>query len=534
MTRRTTTRLRRLERELTAAPGPAVSECVDALLGLARESRYTVPSPSRRDPIGFIESLLARRSNRLADAAERAAAAAASRLDLPGRSGLAGRLGYRLSAVVPVLLSSDASHDRESGLMLIEAAKQWSLVPHAARMLDGDLQSETDLALSAIEACVEQLHDGPVTEPAAFERALAAVLDAASGIGTNGDRRILGVALSMLTPAVLAGRYGRFAETWLDDAPETLQLRLRSALRALAGPQGAARALELIVRPSLRRASAERIGAAVDQAERVSLLNKAHLARRPLRRSALRARLEATTRVSVSSYIESHARSLSGWVDALSVAPQQRTALLEPLLAHPNSDARLAAVIRPAPSLGFDQALDASEPVAHAAALRLALPTRRDPEAGLVEQRVRSTLQRSPHASVRRLAGRMTTREDAAPLALVALRHALARDRSAVVSELADRITREDPLAFALAARLGLADELLGPLSDAMRSGSPRSVASAARTLASARDPRAEKMLSVCATHDDARVRANAIESAAARARRWRKSMPIYRPDDAH
>ncbi|MEO0629986.1 MAG: hypothetical protein AAFY46_04570, partial [Planctomycetota bacterium] len=231
---------------------------------------------------------------------------------------------------------------------------------------------------------------------------------------------------------------------------------------------------------------------------------------------------------------ESHARALPGWLDALGVAPEQRTTLLEPLLAHPDSDARLAAAIRSAPSLGFDQALDTSGPVAHAAALRLGLPARRDPAAGLVEAAVRATLRRSPHASVRRLASRMTTREDAAPLAWVAMRHALARDRSAVVDSIGDRIAREDPSAFALAARLGLADELLGPLADALRSGSPRSVASAARTLASARDPRAEKMLSVCATHDDARVRANAIESAAARARRWRKSMPIYRPDDAH
>ncbi|MEO0631232.1 MAG: hypothetical protein AAFY46_10985, partial [Planctomycetota bacterium] len=308
MTRRTTTQLRTLERELAAAQGPSVVLCINALLDFATASRPTLPSESRHDPVGFIESLLARRSNRLAETAERAAGAAACRLDTPSRSTLAARLGSRLSTLVPMLLSSDSASDRESGLALVGAAKQWSLVPHAARMLDGDSQPESDLALDAIEACVTESADRPVTEPAAFERALAAVLDAASGVGTMWDRRILGVALFMLTPPVLAGRYGRFAETWLDDAPETLQLRLRSALRSLDGPQGAARALELIVKPSLRRAAAERIGAAKDQAGRASLLSRAHLARRPVRRSALRSRLEPTSRVSVSVCIESHAR----------------------------------------------------------------------------------------------------------------------------------------------------------------------------------------------------------------------------------
>ena len=543
MTRRAPHLIRHLANELAAADAAGADRYARDLVELARSLRRTLPAASRHDPVGVIERLLARRSNRFADDAERAAARGLLRLDASERARLAQRLEPRLHALVPALLAADSPEDREAGLALVGHARSWACVPQAAGIVGRHSPRETDLALDAIAACAASLSDPHQPEPAAFERAIAAVLDAATHHGTGRERRVLAVALMLLTPPVLAGRFGRAAESWLDDAPQAVQLALRSSLRTLEGPLGVGRALELLVRPDLRRAAAERLASAAEPDEHRALLHRAHLGRRPLRRTALRSRLEPLARTTLADGARSfapaplgavEARALPGWLDLLAIPSGDRTPLLEPLLAHADAAARFAAVLHAGSELRLDQSLDASEPVAHAAALRLAVPSRTDIAAGLAEPAARRLLHRSPHGSVQRVASRLPCEGGFGPIALVSMRRDLARQPSALVSRLADRAAAGDIEAIALAARFELADQLLDVLAGIIDAEEPRAAASAARALASARAARADDLLLRCLEHGDPRVRANAIEASAARARRWKRPLPPLRLDDPH
>lgn len=542
-------RISRLEVELASAEAADVGSIARALLDAASSLRHTPPSESRNDPVGFIERLLVRRGNRLADRAERLAVGAYPRLGATERTDLISRLTStgRLRAAVPQLLASDAADERLAGIALVAAARDWSFAPQVAGLIDPAFPDQTRRVIDALAASAASLQASPPPSPAVFERALAAVLDAAAhhGVGPSRsvERDVLGVALAMLTPAVRAGHFGRAPSAWLDDASEALQLALRSSLRALPGRIGGLRAFELLVSPALRAAAAERVARTTSMDDIETLAEHAHLARRPARRSAFHARLEAERRatlVDATRDAASHgistaaARGLPTWLDAIATPPADRASSLEPLLAHNDPVARLNAVTSDVPQLRRDQALDQSEPVAVSAVVRIALPAQRSPAAPLVDADFRGTLRRSPHAAVRRLADRLPARGELHPMAVVAERFALEANRDATLEALAERIETGDADAIALGARLGCSDELLEALAAVLRGGEPRAAAGAARALAGARDPRAGKLLESSLEHDAPRVRANAIEAAAARARRSNTSPKLLRLDDPH
>ncbi len=529
-------------------PGEAGAH-IRALLDAADALRHTLPAASRNDPVGVLERLLARRANRQADRAERSAAAAFHSLSPADRGEVLRRVAPRRRRVVASLLTSAEPAERHAALAILAASCDWSLVPQAAGLIGTAPADEASAAVDAIAACTAQLTDEPAPVSPAFERALAAVLDAAAQHGTapgtsdTPERRAIALALGLLTPAARAGCFGPGPDAWLDNAPQDLELAIRSSLRRLAGPLGAARAFELIVKPGVRPAAVDRVANAETGEELLALVGRSHLGLRPLRRSALRSRLDPAARQRLADAClliptgrlgARVARSIPRWIELLGPPLASRAPLLEPLLAHPDPVARFAAVLAGGEQLRLDQSLDECECVALSAALRLALPGRDDPAACLVDADARRLLRRSPHASVRRLAARLPARGELHAAAVVAIRREFQRDAARVIDSLAGRIEAGDGRAIDLAARLECADELLPSLEATLRADDPMLAARAARALASARDPRADTLLRTAADHEVPRVRANAIEAAAARSRRWKRSPPLLRPDDPH
>ncbi|MEL6497443.1 MAG: hypothetical protein AAGJ54_01430 [Planctomycetota bacterium] len=553
MIRRPLRTIKHAERALDTAAPEDVAAIARRLLDAADSLRADLPSASRNDPIGVIERVLARRSDRASRRAERSAASVFQELAPADQDDLMRRLGPRRRDVILSLLNSDTSSHRGAALSLLAASGDWSLVPHAARLIGSDNAAESSAAVDAIASLASSLDSGAIPHGlASLERAVAAVLDAAADLGVRpgsaraGDRDVLELALLMLTPLARSGRLGPAPGRWLGEAPQALELALRAALRRLRGPAGAARAMELVVEPVVRRAAVERLGEADLRTEIAGLLHRAHLGRRPLRRSAIRSRLDPSARRCLLTETEScvqqpagttsapAVRGLPDWVEVLGVPEDQLTRTLEQLLACSDAATRLSAVLAGNRELRIDQSLDAHPSVALAAAIRIALPSRRNPAQALADAKTRDLLSRSQHEAVRRLADRMPLRGGAHPASLVAFRSRLLRDRPAAIAELAIGIEAGDAAALEMAARVECADDLLPQLESALNAENPRVAARAASALAWSASSAADSMLAARAEHREPRVRANIIEAAAFRARRWKRSPLILRLDDPH
>ncbi len=478
-----------------------------------------------------------RRAEARVVAAEDAAVRVFSKLGSQHRGAVADRLGPRFRDVAARMLKSVSEADIDAGILAARETKDWSLLPLLAGVVGRGSREQTGRAAEALVECAaSRAADGVIQAPA-FERALSAVLDAATSQGLGPGSGVLTAALLLLTPGARAGAFGRSGEHWLGDASEAHRLALRRAMRTLPGPRGACRAFELIARPELRRAAAERISQADDPDEIHALLRCAHLGRRPIRRTACRSRIDRMASSRLAS-LDGHglgrqaARGLPLWLETIGAREPDQVAALEPLLAHPDGVARLASVLLGSGELRLDQSHDPSERVAWSAMLRLSVP-----EQGRVcclDAEARQSLGRSPHASVRHLARRLPTRGDASPVSLVSWREALARRPAEVVEHLGPPVSEGDPGAIALVCRLGLSDHMLGRLGELLGGGEPRSASQAARALGLARSPDAAALLASAAEHADPRVRANAIESAAARSRRWGGEPHPGNPDDPH
>jgi hypothetical protein len=495
--------------DLAASTGPHAGEAalrvLDALAQLGSSRR----PPRGRDPVALVERFFRRRTDAQIAEATQAVALAFDRMNARDRARVAEALGPRATAVAADLMRSERDADRNAGrnagLALLEQTRSLALVPLAAGLIGQATPETARRAISAIETVAAE-HDR-ITDPA-FERALAAVLDAASLHDGPSYRGILRAALLMLSPGVRAGLAGRQGEDWLSRAPEATRLAIRFALRSLPGPAGVGRAFELLPRVDLRRAAAERIAAARDIVAQLATPDE------PM--------------------TDAEARGLPGWLEAIGVPTDQRTLPLEPLLAHPDPLARLAAVRRGCAALRLDQSLDESPPIAKAAALRLAVAPEMPGAIRPIEPSERSLLLRSPHAAVRRLADRLPARGSLAPVSIVHLRREHARRPADVVSELAERIESGESAAIVLAGRLELGDELVESLAAVISGDDSRRAATAVRALAGARSDRAGSLLAAALDHADARVRSNAIEAAASRARRFRQEPADLRIDDPH
>ena len=551
MTRRAHRTIKQAEQALATAETESSAAPVTQLLDAAASLRHELPSASRNDPFGVVERALARRSNRAAERAEMAAAAVYSRLKPTDQSLLLKRLGSRRRAITASLMSAARSEHRRAALDMLAASGDWSLVPRATSLIGSETPGESEAAVEAIAILASSL-SGPVDlEPTAFERAIAAVLDSAAhfgerrGSGATPARGALDLALLMLTPAARAGRFGAAPRRWLSEASQSLELAIRASLRRLPGAVGVVRAFELVAHPGVRRASVERIATAVSNDDLDALLDRAHLGRRPIRRSALRSRLEPDARLRlalrVCERVEEQrqsavapSRGLSDFVELLGVPASKRTRSFELALADRDASTRLSAVLFGGDELRLDQALDARAPVALSAAMRIGVPSPRDPEQTLVDGGTRRVLMRSQHAAVRRLAQRMPSEGEISPASRVAVRARLRRDPQRVFDDLSRRIEAGDVVAIELSAHLECADDVLAALEASLRSDDAQVAARSASALGSARSERADALLMRSVEHDEPRVRANSVEALAFRARRWKRSPLVLRLDDAH
>jgi hypothetical protein len=208
--------------------------------------------------------------------------------------------------------------------------------------------------------------------------------------------------------------------------------------------------------------------------------------------------------------------------------------LLEPLLADPDGAARLAAAGAASAVERADFAFDADESVARHAALAFSTAgTASDPRrpAERARERVLAKLERSPHASVRRIAAQDRLRLDAmvpdSAASRVAARRWLAADPrgllDAIDARLASVEAEERLTGVELVRVLRLEARFVVRLAElARRSGDAAEVmaaASAVRSLGRLREPAAARAVEAALASPDARVCSNAIEAIAAQVR---------------
>ncbi|MEO1583391.1 MAG: hypothetical protein AAFR96_02325 [Planctomycetota bacterium] len=435
----------------------------------------------------------------------------------------------RIIRVASELLRSAEPADRAAGIAAASCIASPALVPALVSAAERMPVASRAAVGLAIVACLSPLEPrsgfGQRTpDPGEAERAVAAVLRAAEGAALQRDRELLVAALAALSPVALAGVHGPLAMRWLDAAAEPTRLSLRAALGSLPPPIGAPRALQLATRPELRRASALRLAETTDHHDLDRLLEAAHLLRRPLRSEAIRGRLDpeqrrTLVRRAARAAARNHAEgrglgNLGDIVRAMAVGGADRLEALEPMLAsaEPIDRLRLAAV--PADDLLQDLCFDQHHASAHAAATRLLLT----PQA----QRLReSNAHRSPHRRVREAADAARRCFESVPAKQIELRRSLRRKPAETRARIDAGIAAGDPETLRAVRRLTASEAHTGTLAELMEtSDDPRAVCLAIDALALAPGERARGVLVAALDRPDPRIRSNAVEALAARARR--------------
>lgn len=345
-----------------------------------------------------------------------------------------------------------------------------------------------------------------------------------------------------------------------DAALDALRAVLRFSRSAYAGP----RALEWLWRPALARACAHRLLHPRSRADQEALLSGAHLLERASRASALRAGLARATDLALPqdpltfdedqrAQIPRVAAILSSRTSAdllhsnptrhADRAPTRAVPLsdelvstrLAPLLADPSARVRLALAIHGPSGVRADLAHDAHPLVARSAALRLspagALASGR---AGDSATRLPARLDRSRHGAVRALAETDRVAWSEQGLAWRVWWHRRARtDERVGLDVIRALLTSRDPREVASGVdacrALALAEPLAPNLATLLSRGAlaPREAATVASLLGHAGespdapgDHSIHESLLIATSHEDPRVRSNAIEAIVRRARR--------------
>ncbi|MBX3389985.1 MAG: hypothetical protein KF691_11085 [Phycisphaeraceae bacterium] len=390
------------------------------------------------------------------------------------------------------------------------------------------------------------------------ERICADLAMAVRGLATHRREGVLWGALLLLDPCVVRGSGpvgGAQLARWITDREQSSHSFLRGLLRRDASPLSRLRAWQWLGTTAVTGAAADRVLAARTLDEHEALYSAWHLMLNPSRLAKFRQSERGAKAVAKAGLFPSpevtERLSIEGRVGVaaisrgLGMAAGARDGVCEPLLSDPEPTVRLGASIACSSRMLGDFCLDACQDVARSAALRAsfaAIPdASRSPGAERVEQeraRLR-ILAKSPHEQVRRLAitdlellcdgGSLGTALGAA--SRVAYRRALESDRAWVLERLRAMLSQSEEsrsLALQLARKLGVVIELRDPvlaeirrmLREPMSSAAPaRSLATAVATLREFPGEEPLRLLKESSAFSDQRVRANALDALAIRAR---------------
>lgn len=344
-----------------------------------------------------------------------------------------------------------------------------------------------------------------------------------------------------------------------------------SLLRARALPTGRLRALEWLPFAAAKRAAVARLARADGPFDHELVLSAAHLCLRPERSAALsnitasgrtrgthgattpaRVLLPATSPLAPGSVVATLSRDARRmaplWAGSIGATGPERRAALEGLLADDDPLVRMACVRRGVSTLRMDQVLDVDERVSRSAYVawsadedaRREWGIGKDAAARWAERsRLLALFSRLPHPRVRSLAAIDRAFDSdafspALPIASVAgvatAYRALAMDRAAFTSDLRARLS--DPRnvgggwsrAMHLARRLGIAADVelhVRTIASSVEHTADhlRNAAQAVTVLGDVATPTSHAALVSALAHDDARVRANAVEALAKHAR---------------
>lgn len=376
----------------------------------------------------------------------------------------------------------------------------------------------------------------------------AAIHDA---IDRFGDHRRAGVLSIIFSAAARGVRLTSASDQgappqWLTSADHAAIIALRRHLRADEQPDSLAAAWNWLAAPTLAGAAASRLcrgGPGV-----AAVFQRSHLVLAPARRDQL-ARLvgpdggaPASLLPSASNLPALPATARRGIPRVLALLPASgrlADAALASLLTDPDAAVRHAAVraatfIPSRPPALADFAFDAHPRVARTAALALACRIDRGLVRDSTPAHALAVLTRSPHRAIARLARDAAApdalQDPASPLARLALRRELLTSPARALGRLAGALRGpEHPRAAAaasLARALGLGDLLADDLAEGARSrlsaASPaeaRALSAIVSALGYSRCDASRRLLMGCAAHADPRVRANAIDALARRAR---------------
>lgn len=450
-----------------------------------------------------------------------------------------------------------------------------SIATLAGEAVDPGLADALAILIRDAAADVSELAERSLVSLAAAmpedPRVRAAVATAASAVGTHHRR---GAVLAFAAIADRVSLRINASEPWAAAARAILRddgsrdrksdaganEAVRALLRFSRTSAASERAVEWLKIASVTRACVDRLARPRVRTDHAAVLAGAHLFEHPARAQALRGiKLPAikAARKGESAILpldlaehDEDARAHAPRIAALLKASDaDMTAWLEPLLADPSARVRLALAQRAPLALRQDLVHDAHPLVARAAAIRLSragtiadvraatdVRAAKQVEAGADQDAVRGAPDqsaafhgagRAAHAGVRALA-----RDEHASFGMMgfgwrlAWRRRFAADPEACVSQIASmlRHTRVLDEGIELVRALGLATRLHEALGEVVvaTKATPRQAATIVALLGQAEPARSTAAAGTIAGalgHEDARVRANAIEAIAHRTR---------------
>ena len=330
---------------------------------------------------------------------------------------------------------------------------------------------------------------------------------------------------------------------------------MRGVLRWSRSPATRQCALRLLDHPKYDAASRDRFSKAHTLEDHETVLRAWHLALAPARRARL-GQIEVSasaTPVDASAHGEAFVRLTldrdgampdGSWLEELS--PRARAgvatytsalacdelaarALLDPLLGDADGFVRLRACAVACERTRIDFCFDSSRPVARHAMTRLSMLGAAHDRTRPVDRHTLDAigrLTRSEHASVRRIAGEDLSQiepyRDASPRSVLRARRHWQSDPEAMLIELRHVLmggsASSRVAALACAVRMGITREIESLLVTLIgQSPDDRVVASCVAALGHCAGELGEDVLGRAIAHDDARVRANAVEAIARR-----------------
>ena len=341
---------------------------------------------------------------------------------------------------------------------------------------------------------------------------------------------------------------------------------MRAALRRSDSAVARRLALWWLAERSVAPAALERLSRAESAAEHEAVLRSWHLLARPLRRLRVRrmqvrtrpiAGAENTpTRIIVRGGVLPDAATLgrlsaaarggvAAFVEALTLEEATSSAALGPLVTDPEPSVRFAAARAASPGDLPDYCLDPDPIVARTATLlwsAVGTPPSGPRPSDAARRRFAGRLCLSPHRCVRLIAeadrDRLDPLDPESAASRLAARRMLASNPDELVSMLRGLLVQAAEVprlrALGVVRRFGLharlADALL-TLAAGGAGATDREIATAVAALGdSGAPPRAQEALRSCLAHADARVRANAVEALARRARRERVGIAERKP----